>query len=190
MNIDRLLQQHNQDAERPGTIPPLDEWQPALSGDINISIRADGSWWHEGQPFARPKVARMLASLLRLDDEGYCLVTPVERWRVQVEDLPLVAVEADFHDDAWWFTTQFDDVVRLDAEHPLSVTMTPQGEAVPQLPVRFGLAARLHRNVYYQLVDAAETRHLGDGTMEMGLMSDGHWFALGQLEDESSGEAP
>ncbi|MCL5426205.1 MAG: DUF1285 domain-containing protein [Gammaproteobacteria bacterium] len=190
MNIDRLLQQHNQDEERVSSIPPLDEWQPALSGDINISIDTDGSWWHEGKPFARPKVARLLATLLRLDADGYCLVTPVERWRIQAEDLPLVAVEADFRDDAWWFTTQFDDVVRLDAEHPLSVTLTPQGEAVPQLSVRFGLAARLHRNVYYQLVEAAESRDLGDGTNEIGLMSAGEWFALGQLDDELSGEAP
>ncbi|MDQ7727521.1 DUF1285 domain-containing protein [Halomonas sp. SpR8] len=190
MNIDRLLQQHGTHSEDAGAIPPLDQWHPEFTGDINISIRADGGWWHEGQPFARPKVARLLATLLRLDDEGYCLVTPVERWRVQVEDLPLVAVEADFHDNAWWFTTQFDDVVRLDAGHPLSVTLTPQGEAVPQLPVRFGLAARLHRNVYYQLVEAAETRDLGNGTSEIGLMSAGHWYALGRLEEESSGEAP
>lgn len=190
MNIDRLLQQHNQDAESARSIPPLAEWQPALTGDIDISIHADGSWWHEGKPFARPKVARLLATLLRLDADGYCLVTPVERWRIQVEDLPLVAVEADFHEDAWWFTTQFDDVVRLDNEHPLSVSLTPQGEAVPQLPVRFGLAARLNRNVYYQLVEAAQTRELSNGASELGLMSAGQWFALGQLDNDSTGGAP
>lgn len=190
MNLDRLLQQSSLQEERSITIPPLDEWQPALSGDMNLIIRADGSWWHEGQPFARPKVARLLATLLRGDADGYCLVTPSERWRIQVEDLPLVAVEADFYDDAWWLTTQFDDVVRLDAEHPLSVTLTPQGDAVPQLPVRFGLAARLHRNVYYQLINAAETREVGEGVSEVGIMSAGHWFALGQLDDESVGEAP
>ncbi|TVP50929.1 MAG: DUF1285 domain-containing protein [Halomonas sp.] len=190
MNIDRLLQQRDTNDGRTGAIPPLDEWLPPLSGDMNIKIHADGSWWHEGQRFARPKVARLLATLLRLDEDGYCLVTPVERWRIEVEDLPLVAVEADYRDDAWWFTTQFDDVVRLDAEHPLTVTLTPQGEAVPQLLVRFGLAARLHRNVYYQLVEAAETRDVGDGMSEIGLMSAGHWYAFGQLNDESTGEAP
>lgn len=189
MNIDRLLLQRGEEGKRAGTIPPLDQWQPPLSGDMNLRIHSDGRWWHEGEPFARPKIARLLATLLRLDEDGYCLVTPVERWRVAVEDLPLVAVEADFHDDAWWFTTQFDDVVRLDAEHPLTVTLTPQGEAVPQLPVRFGLAARLHRNVYYQLVEAAETRDQIDGKTEVGVMSAGHWFALGQVDSESSGEA-
>ena len=182
MNIDRLLLQRD---EVGGTIPPLDQWQPPLSGDMNLRIHADGSWWHEGQPFARPKVARLLATLLRLDEDGYCLVTPVERWRIEVEDLPLVAAEALDKGDERAL-----GVVRLDAAHPLSVTLTPQGEAVPQLPVRFGLAARLHRNVYYQLVDAAEARENDDGTTEIGLMSAGQWFALGQLDDEASGEAP
>lgn len=70
MNIDRLLQQGGGEEEFAGAIPPLDEWRPALSGDMSIVIHADGSWWHEGQPFARPKVARLLATLLRLDDEG------------------------------------------------------------------------------------------------------------------------
>ena len=69
------------------------------------------------------------------------------------------------------------------------MTLTPQGEAVPQLPVRFGLAARLHRNVYYQLVEAAETRDAMDGKTEIGVMSAGHWFVLGQVDSESSGEA-
>lgn len=186
MNIDRLLQQRG-DGEG-AVIPPLEKWQPALLGDMNLCIHADGTWWHEGQPFARPKVARLLATLLRLDDEGYCLVTPAERWRISVEDLPLVAVEADYHDDAWWFTTQFDDVVRLDDEHPLSVTLTPQGEAVPQVAVRFGLAARLHRHVYYQLVDVAETRETGNGITELGITSAGRWFVLGQLDAAESGE--
>ena len=190
MNIDRLLQQRGDDEERGSAIPPLEQWQPPLSGDMDLRIHADGTWWHEGQPFARPKVARLLSTLLRLDDDGYCLVTPGERWRITVDDLPLVAVEADFHDDAWWFTTQFDDVVRLDHEHPLSVTLTPQGEAVPQVAVRFGLAARLHRHVYYQLVDAAETREIGNGVTELGIVSAGQWFVLGQLDEKASGEAP
>lgn len=177
MNIDRLLQQRQSAA----SIPPLDQWQPALSGDINIVIQADGTWLHDGQPFARPNIARLLSTLLRHDSDGVCLVTPVERWRVQVEDLPFVAVEADFRDDAWWFTTQFDDVVRLDQSHPLSISQTPQGESVPEVSVRYGLAARLHRHVFYQLVEASSTRELANGQCEVGIWSAGDWYPLGQV---------
>ncbi|WP_249978741.1 DUF1285 domain-containing protein [Vreelandella olivaria] len=186
MNIDRLLQ-HQQGS---AAIPPVNEWQPALSGDIDIIIQADGSWLHEGQPFARPAILRVLASLLRHDDDGYCLVTPVEKWRLQVEDRPLMAVEADFHDDAWWFTTQFDDVVRLDAQHPLSLSRTPEGERVPEIAVRFGLGARLHRNVFYRLVDQATPRHTEDGGYQLRIFSAGNWYPLGELyADDMPSEA-
>ncbi len=186
MNIDRLLQQRQGAA----SIPPLEAWQPALSGDMDIVIQADGRWLHEGQPFARPAIARLLSTLLRHDPEGYCLVTPVERWRIQVEDLPFVAVEADYRDDAWWLTTQFDDVVRLDAEHPLSMSATPQQEQVPAIDVRHGLAARLHRNVFYQLVEAASVQPRADGQSEIGLWSAGSWHVLGLIDsdDDLSGE--
>ena len=186
MNIDRLLQQRQGAA----TIPPLETWQPALSGDMNIVIQADGSWLHDGQPFARPAIARLLSTLLRHDPEGYCLVTPVERWRIQVEDLPFIAVEADFHDDAWWLTTQFGDVIRLDAEHPLAISRTPQNESVPEIAVRYGLAARLHRHVFYQLVEASSSHELAGGRCEIGIWSAGSWHALGCLDADASDDPP
>lgn len=132
--------------------------------------------------FARASIARLLSTLLRHDAEGYCLVTPVERWRIQVDDRPLVAVEADFHDDAWWLTTQFDDVVRLDHEHPLALTHTPQGDRVPEIAVRFGLAARLHRHVYYQLAEAASLREAETGQQALSVYSAGQWHPLGYLD--------
>ncbi len=181
MNIDRLLQQRQGAA----SIPPLEMWQPALSGDMDIVIQADGSWLHEGQPFARPAIARLLSSLLRHDPEGYCLVTPVERWRIQVEDLPFVAVEADYRDDAWWLTTQFDDVVRLDAEHSLSLSQTPHNEQVPAIGVRYGLLARLHRHVFYQLVEASSSQTLANGQSEIGVWSAGSWHVLGQIDADN-----
>lgn len=184
MTLDRLLQQRGDAAD----IPPLDTWHPALSGDMDIVIHPDGTWQHEGQPFARPAVAKLLASLLRLDDEGYCLVTPAERWRVQVVDRPLLIVEADFYADAWWFKTQFDDVVRLDHQHPLTLTATPDGELAPECAVRFGLAARLHRNVFYRLVEQAQIHELAGGCSECRLYSAGEWYRLGVWDHGVAGE--
>ncbi|AVU09251.1 MULTISPECIES: DUF1285 domain-containing protein [unclassified Halomonas] len=194
MNIDRLLQ-HQQGS---ASIPPVDEWQPALSGDIDILIQADGVWLHQGQPFGRPAIPRLLASLLRHDDDGYCLVTPVERWRLSVEDRPFIAVEADFHSDAWWFTTQFDDVVRLDEQHPMALTAIAGGERMPEVAVRFGLGARLHRNVYYRLVEQAIPHDIEGGGSQLRLYSAGSWHLLGELsagdgasvdDDLSAGDA-
>ena len=147
-----------------------------------LVIKADGQWLHEGRPFTRLALVRMLASLLRQDPEGICLVTPAERWRIEVEDCPFVIVEASLHDGDWWLTTHYGDDIRLDETHSLTVTTTPDGEAVPQVIVRFGMAARLNRNVYYQLVDAADVRQTANSDNEVGLWSGGHWQVLGTLD--------
>jgi len=190
MHLDRLLQH----GEKAAAIPPVDQWQPPFCGDMALTIKADGSWWHEGAPFTRPDLVRLLASLMRRDPEGICLVTPAERIRIQVEDCPLMIVAAHQVGDAWQLTTQHGDELMLDAEHPLTMTRTPSGDEAPEVPVRFGLVARLSRNVYYQLVDAASLRQCDGRTgvdqAEVGVESAGVWHVLGTLDDAEASEAP
>ncbi|MDH3992645.1 MAG: DUF1285 domain-containing protein, partial [Gammaproteobacteria bacterium] len=74
--------------------PPLHLWQPPLSGDIDIRIAADGSWYHEGGRVERESLVRLFASILRREDDGeYYLVTPAEKWRIQVELHPLMVTD-------------------------------------------------------------------------------------------------
>lgn len=185
MNLDRLLQQY----EGTPKVPPVAQWYPPLAGDMPLVIKADGQWLHEGHPFKRPALVQLLSGLLRQDPEGVCLVTPAERWRIDVEDCPFVIVEAQERDDDWYLVTQYGDELRLDADHPLSVTPLPGGETAPQVPVRFGLCARLSRNVYYQLVEAATSREQADGTLEVGIESAGQWHVLGHVDSEELPES-
>ena len=53
-------------------------------------------------------------------------------------------------------------------------------EAAPLLANRHGLAARIHRNVFYHLVELAEERETDAGT-ELVLTSDGCEFSLGTV---------
>ena len=76
------------------------------------------------------------------------------------------------------------DRLPLDAEHRLQVTVTPDGEQVPEVPVRAGLSARLGRNLYYRLVEQAELRQQAGGVTEVGLTSAGVWQVLGELPAE------
>lgn len=183
MNLDALKEHLDPEGE----LPPVDRWHPDHQGDMDLEITADGRWFHEGSPVARPRLVRLLSTLLRREDDGhYVLVTPVEKWRIRVADRPFLIVDADQTATGdWWLITNLGDRVRLDGDHRLVLSETPTGESIPEVPVRFGLAARLGRNVYYRLVEQAESREVDDGSTEFGLTSGGVWHSLGRLAPEA-----
>lgn len=182
MTLEPLLSQLEPDGE----IPPVDRWNPEHCGDMDLVIRADGSWVHEGTPIGRPRLVRLLSTVLRREADGdYCLVTPVEKMRIRIEDQAFLIVDAECEGQGdaavWWLTTNVGDRLALGGEHRLSISETPEGEPVPVVPVRFGLAARLNRNVYYRLIDLAQSRE-NAGVVELGLVSDGVWQPLGCVD--------
>jgi hypothetical protein len=46
----------------------------------------------KGSPIGRKELVRLFSTVLRLDPDGYHLVTPVEKMKIRVEDLPFRAV--------------------------------------------------------------------------------------------------
>ncbi len=158
--------------------PPVHLWNPAHCGEIDIVIRRDGLWMHEGTPIGREALVRLFASVLRLDPDGFHLVTPAEKLRITVEDAPFLAVRVDRTAGGWRFLTNVGDEVDAGPDHALRVDTDPvTGEPAPYLHVRRGLEARLTRPVFYELVEASEAR---DG--EYGVTSGGVWFPLGRAE--------
>lgn len=169
-----------------GGIPPVDRWNPTLCGDMDLRIATDGRWFHEGTVIGRPRLVRLLSTILRREEDGdYYLVTPQEKLRIRVEDRPFLVVDAEHERGVWTLTTNVGDRVELDASHRFILSETPSGETIPEVPVRFGLAARLNRNVYYRLVEEAESRQVAGGLLELGLDSAGCWQPLGRLDDDA-----
>lgn len=160
-------------------LPPVHLWNPAHCGDINIRIRKDGVWFHEGTPIGREALVRLFSTILRLDPDGYHLVTPVEKVRITVEDAPFVAVRVDRVGDALVFQTNVGDQVTAGPDHALRVAMDPDsGEPRPYIHVRRGLEALISRPVFYELVELASEVDTQQGS-ELGVWSDGLWFPLG-----------
>ena len=59
-------------------MPPVDKWNPDYCGEMDMVIRRDGSWWHEGVQITRAPLIKLFASVLRKDVDGETyLVTPV-----------------------------------------------------------------------------------------------------------------
>src|SRR5215475_8647597 len=77
------------------SLPPVDRWNPAHCGDIDIRIARDGTWFHQGSPIGRKELVRLFSTILRKDGTDYVLVTPAEKMRIAVEDAPFQAVLLD-----------------------------------------------------------------------------------------------
>jgi hypothetical protein len=159
-------------------LPPVHLWNPAHSGEIDIVIRKDGSWVHEGARINREALVRLFSTVLRKDPDGIYLVTPVEKMKIRVEDAPFVAVRVDREGEALKFLTNVGDEVVAGPENAIRVETDAAGEPRPYLHVRRGLEALISRPVFYELVAMAEERPAPDGT-RLGITSRGAWFDLG-----------
>ena len=160
-------------------LPPVHLWNPAHCGDIDIVIKRNGLWFHEGTPIGREPLVRLFSTVLRKDPDGYCLVTPVEKLRITVEDAPFVAVRVDRVGEALRFLTNVGDEVEAGPDNAIRVTMDEvTGEPRPYLHVRRGLEALIARPVFYELVEMAEERETPDGP-QLGVTSHGAWFPVG-----------
>ena len=159
-------------------LPPVSRWQPARTGEIDIRIAANGDWYHEGAVVERCAIVRLFATILRVEEGGYYLVTPVEKLRIQVDDAPFIATNMETEGAGErrriLFATNVGDMVVADAAHPI-VVASRSGEPRPYVAVRDGLDALIARSVYYRLVECAKV----DANGEASVWSDGERFVLG-----------
>lgn len=158
-------------------LPPVHLWNPAHCGEIDIVIRRDGVWMHEGSPIGRAELVQLFSTVLRKDPEGYCLVTPVEKLSIRVEDLPFRAVAVERRGETLAFVTDVGDEAEAGPDHPIRVETDPlTGEPAPSVHVRADLWARIARPVFYELVDGAVVE---EGRLT--VRSNGEAFALGPV---------
>ncbi|WP_425411102.1 DUF1285 domain-containing protein [Hyphococcus sp.] len=163
-----------------GSLPPVDKWNPEISGEIDLVIKRDGTWMHEGAPIKRAPLVRLFSTVLKREGQKYFLVTPVEKLEIRVEDAPFVAVlmkqDSQGPDQNLTFTTNVGDTIGAGRDHRLEFrTDMNTGESAPYLHVRMGLDARIARAVFYDLVDLCETRTIG-GEKHFGVYSGGEFF--------------
>ncbi len=162
-------------------LPPVHLWNPAHSGEIDIVIKRDGRWVHEGATISREALVRLFSTVLRKDPDGYWLVTPVEKMKITVEDAPFIAVRVDRDGEALRFLTNVGDEVEAGPDNAIRVEIAADGEPRPYLHVRRGLDALIARPVFYELVEMAEERDTPQGPT-LGVSSNGAWFPVGPAQ--------
>ena len=153
---------------------------------FGLRIARDGRWFHQGSPIERLALVRLFATVLRREPDGsYWLVTPVERGRIEVEDVPFVAVELAVDGRGAGrrlsLRSNLDEWMTVGRGHPLRARRPADQPAdagfVPYVEVRDGLEARLARPVYYELMELAEEHQVG-AEIRLGVWSDGCFFPL------------
>ena len=166
---------------------PVELWNPPDCGEMDMVIRADGTWTYMGTPIARPALVKLFASVLAREGDRFVLKTPVEKVGITVEDAPFLAVdmaveagaaEGQAQGPTLVFRTNLDDVVRCGPDHQLRFAHgAGEGEVVPYLHVRRGLEARLSRAVHLDLMELGEVREEG-GVPMFGVASGGLFFPI------------
>ena len=162
--------------------PPIHLWNPDNVKDIDMEIKASGEWFYLGTPINRQRLVHLFASVLRREGDEYFLVTPVEKCRIRVEDVPFLAVlltvSGEGRDQLLTFTSNMAEEVQADVEHPLRFEFDPDTEEPsPYILVRDRLEARLNRSVYYQLANLITEYRLEDVDW-LGVWSNGTFFPI------------
>jgi hypothetical protein len=160
---------------------------PRDCGHFDIHIDRDGSWFYRGTPIKRMALVRLFGRVLTRDESGtYWLTTPAERGRITVADAPFIAVEllrsGAGCEQVLMLRTNIDETVALDSDHPLDIVNNVEtGEPRPYVRLGNGLAARLARPVFYELVELGCEERVGGETL-YGVWSKSTFFPLGRLD--------
>jgi uncharacterized protein len=161
--------------------PPIHLWEPTELRDSEMHIDTDGLWYHQGDRIERIALSRLFASLLRKEDDDYFLITPQEKFSIQVEDVPFILqTVSEIKENgvtSLVFTDELNEHVMLQSDHELQLR-NYNGVEVPYLCMRDDLFARVSRQCFYHLVELSIAK-MTQGRTEYFVSSDDQLFLIG-----------
>lgn len=168
------------------SLPPVDQWNPPLNGDLDMRIDREGQWFYQGGKIHRPAMVAMFSSILKREGDDYFLLTPVEKWRITVDVAPFVMVALRLDEDSGKqgviLTSNVGNDVLISAENPFWIEQGIEATPLPLMMVRNGLPGLLSRNVFYQLVELCQPVTAADGTEQWVFESAGQTYSVGSIE--------
>ena len=156
---------------------PIHLWNPPFCGNMDLFIRKDGVWIHEGRPIKRKELVSLFASILCVGSDGdYYLVSPQEKVRIKVERYPFLIHEMDIkgegHGQSIYFTTNVGEKFKVTSENSFVISSNGHIQE-PAVHVRDGLMAGICRSVYYRLANSIVVEN-----SRMGVWSSGKFFVI------------
>jgi len=183
---ENILQQINAHTSK-ASLPPVEQWNPDFCGDMNMQIKANGQWWHEGTPIGRKKLFKLFSTIIKKENDDYFLVTPVEKIGIQVEWQPFVIIDFEILTidgvKVFQLTDNCDNVMLLEKQNQLEFSLF-NNERLPIINVRRNLFASFTRSCYYRLIECAESVEKKEKTI-IRIQSNGLIFILGEVDENS-----
>ena len=164
------------------SIPPLEQWHPKHCGAMDLKVKANGEWWHQGQLIKRQALIDLFSRVLWKEGGKFYLRTPAEQIEIEVEDEPLFIHQADQLElDGKTYirlTSTAQDEIIVDEAHPVFLREFA-GEARPYVPVRFGINALIQRAAFLHLIAMGELLENAQGEAILSLRSGDFRLQLG-----------
>lgn len=164
------------------SIPPLDQFNPKHCGAMDLKVKANGEWWHEGQLIKRQALIDLFSTVLWKEQGKFYLKTPVEQVEIEVEDEPLFVNQVDQVEidgkTYIQFTTTTQDIVIVDQEHAVFMREY-ESELRPYVHVRFGINALIQRSAFFHLIEMGELLENEKNETILSLQSGDFYLQLG-----------
>lgn len=146
---------------------------------MDLCIKQDGTWFYLGTPITRQPLIKLFSTVLKKEGDKYFLVTPVEKVGIQVEDVPFIITEWEKYENVLIFKTPQGNQFTVSESNPVELRFHKESKTeLPYVLVHSNLFARLHQNVFYQLVELGEEQRTNKG-LELMLRSGNYQFSLG-----------
>ena len=164
------------------SIPPVADWKPKHCGKMDLRVKANGEWWHEGQLIKRQPLLDLFTKVLWKEDGKFYLKTPAEQIEIQVEDEPLFISQVNQVEIAGkryiQLTSTTQDEIIVDEAHPIFMREFA-GELRPYIAVRFGINALIQRSTFFHLIEMGELFENEQGEAVLSLKSGDFYLQLG-----------
>ncbi len=166
---------------------PVEKWHPENCGEMDMVIRNDGSWWYMGSKINRKPLVKLFSIVLKKEGDEYFLLTPVEKIKIQVEDVPFKIIslqqltEKKYQYPLIVMQNNVGELIPLNSEHPLEIKQDSKGYPLPYITARKNLKAKLSRAVFYEAVTLAKPSQI-NGIEHLVLHSGDQRFDLGVTE--------
>lgn len=144
----------------------LQDWQPTRTTHMDLTIKANGEWWHEGTQIKKTRLIDLFSKLLWQEDGEFYLKTPHEKVRIQVEDAPFLMIEIEQDQQTLYAKTLQNKWIKLDAHHPMMMKNDQ-----PYVEVRDGLLGLLSRSAFFQLIEYGKLEETPTGDTVLTLQS-------------------